>query len=155
MRRSHALFLASACLLSLLLAAGCGSKEPVSVDVDSVKKTLTEHTWYCQQIFSREVHGESPLTLKFMADGTVTGNGGCNDFKATYTLAEGGIGFGPITSTKKSCGGSADEQEFTFLSYLPRIHKYKLEGDELELYTESEAVPMIFTKSEGGGFFSW
>jgi putative lipoprotein len=155
MPRSHALFFASACLLSLLLAAGCGSKEPVSVDVDSVKKTLTEHTWYCQQIFSREVHGESPLTLKFMADGTVTGSGGCNEFKSTYTLAAEGIGFGPFTSTEESCGAATDEQEYTYLSYLARIHKYKLEGDELEFYTESEAKPMLFTNSEDGGFFPW
>ena len=155
MRRIPALFLASAFLLSLLLAAGCGSKEPVNVDLDSLKKELTEKTWYCQQIFNREVHGDNPLTLKFMADGTVTGSGGCNEFKSTYTLAEGGIGFGPFTSTEKSCGAAADEQEYTYLSYLARIHKFILDGDELELFTESEAEPMLFSTSEGGGFFSW
>ena len=155
MRRIHALCLASACLLSLLLAAGCGSKAPASVDVDAVKKTLTGKTWYCQQIFLREVYGDAPLTLQFMDDGTVTGSGGCNEFKSTYTLAADSIGFGPFISTKKSCGGATDEQEFTYLSYLARVGKYKLDGDELEFYTESEVEPMIFTTSEGGGFFSW
>ena len=155
MRRTSALCLASACLLCLLLAAGCGSKEPVNMDLDTVKKELTGKTWYCKQIFLREVRGDNPLTLKFMADGTATGSGGCNEFKSTYTLAEGGLGFGPIDATKKSCGAAADEQEFTYFSYLPRISKFKLEGDELELYTESEVEPMLFTTSEGGGFFSW
>ena len=155
MRRKYALCLASACLLCLFLAAGCGSKAPVNVDMDTVKKALTEKTWYCQQIFQREVQGDNPLTLKFMADGTVTGSGGCNEFKSTYTLAGDGIGFGPINATEKSCGAAADEQEYTYFSYLPRISKFKLEGDELGLYTESEVKPMIFTTSEGGGFFSW
>lgn len=119
------------------------------------QKALTEKTWYCKQIFRREVTGDAPLTLKFMPNGTVSGSGGCNEFKATYTIAEDSIGFGPFTSTEKACGAATDEQEFTYLSYLARINKFRVEDDELELYTESEVEPMLFTTSEGGSFFSW
>lgn len=37
MRRSYILFILPVLLLGLLLAAGCGSKEPVTVDMDAAK----------------------------------------------------------------------------------------------------------------------
>ena len=155
MRRIHTLFLVPVLALVLLLAAGCGTKEPAPVDSNAVRQTLTGKKWYCQSMFDRDVKGDAPLTLEFKDDGTVSGNGGCNDFTGTYTLAEDSLSFGPLATTKKDCGGAAAEQEYTYLSFLATIIRVKVDGDELELYKENQPAPMLFTTSEGGGFSLW
>lgn len=155
MRRTYSLCILPVLMLVLFLAAGCGSKEPVQVDMGVVKKALLEKKWFCKQLFQRDVAGDNPLTIQFMPDGTVIGSGGCNEFKGTYTLTDDSLTFGPLTTTKKSCGPAADEQEFTYFSFLARINKFKVEEDQLELFADSEVEPMLFSTSEGGSIFSW
>ena len=154
MRRIHTLFLVPVLVLALLLAAGCGSKETAPVDPNAVRQALIGKKWHCQSMFDRDVKGDAPLTLEFKEDGTVSGNGGCNDFTGTFTLAEDSLSFGPLAATKKFCGGAAAEQEYTYLSFLATIIRVKVEDDELELYQENQPAPMVFTTS-GGGFSLW
>lgn len=152
-QRKYSVFILSSLLLALFLSAGCGSKEVAPVDPDAVKKELFGKTWICQSLFEREVAGDAKLTLEFLPDGTVKGNGGCNAFNGTYTLAGESVTFGPLASTKKSCGPSADEQEYTYMSFLARIKTLKVDGDELDLYGDSTPKPMKF--STGGGGLFW
>ena len=154
MRRIHTLFFVPALILALLLAAGCGSKETAPVDPNAVRHALIGKKWHCQSMFDRDVKGDAPLTLEFKEDGTVSGNGGCNDFTGTFTLAEDSLSFGPLAATKKFCGGAAAEQEYTYLSFLATIIRVKVDDDELELYKENQPEPMVFTTSEGG-FSLW
>ena len=46
-----------------------------------------------------------------------------------------------------------DEQEYTFLTFLAEIRRLKFNGDDLELYSDQQVVPMVLTTSEGG--FLW
>jgi len=154
MRRISPLFLVPVLSIALLLAAGCGSKEPVPVNPEAVRQSLLNKKWFCKNIFQRDVKGESPLTLEFKDDGTVSGNGGCNDFTGPYTLAEHDLTIGPLAATKKFCGSAADEQEYTYMTFLAKIIRLKVEDDELELYMEGQPDPMVFTTSEGG-FSLW
>lgn len=152
-RRAYAAIILPILLIALILSAGCGSKEPVPVDPEAVKNELFEKVWICEQMFERDVVGDNPLTLEFLPDGTVRGSGGCNNFSGKYTLAGESLSFGPLMSTKKSCGPAADEQEYSYLSFLGRIKSLKVDGDELELYGEDTPNPMVF--STGGGGFLW
>ena len=91
-----------------------------------------------------------------MADGTATGLRRLQTNSSPPTpWPKAASASARSTPPRNPAARAADEQEFTYFSYLPRISKFKLEGDELELYTESEVEPMLFTTSEGGGFFSW
>ena len=152
-QRKYSLFLLPVLLLILSMAAGCGSKEVAPVDADAVRKDLIGKVWICESLFEREVTGDAKLTLEFLPDGTVKGSGGCNDFTGTYSLAGESLTFGPLASAKKSCGPAADEQEYTYTTFLARIKKLKVDGDELELFAESTPVPMAF--STGGGGLFW
>lgn len=143
--------LLSCFLLTLILAAGCGSKEVAPLSTDAVKSELLKKTWYCNSILKREVHEDSKPTLQFLADGTVKGNGGCNDFSGQYTLDGQKILFGPFMSTKKACGPATDEQEFTYLSILAQAMTLQVEDDELQLFLDNNPDPMIFSTDEGGG----
>lgn len=139
-------------LFALILSAGCGSKEPAPVDPAAVKNGLVGKVWSCEAMFEREVRGEAPMTLEFLADGTVKGNGGCNDFSGQYTLDGDSLSFGPFVSTKKACGPATDEQEYAFMTFLPRISRVEVDDDELHLFSEETPLPMAFS-SGGGGLF--
>ena len=106
-----------------------------------------------QSLFSRDVNSEQPLTLEFLEDGTVKGFGGCNSFNGKYTLDGEDVTFGPMVSTKNSCGPAMDEQEYTFQTFLAEIKRLKFDGDDLELYSDQQVVPMVLTT--GGCGFLW
>ncbi len=152
-RPKYSAVILSSLLFALLLSAGCGSKEVAPVDPDAVKNALVDKVWFCEMLFEREATGESKLTLEFMEDGTVKGNGGCNDFSGEYALKGDQLSFGPMKSTKKACSPATDEQEYTYLSFLARIHTVKVDDDEMEMFGEGVVAPMIFTTDEGG--FLW
>jgi len=155
MPRSRSLYWLPVFILTLVLVAGCGSKEPVAVNPEAVKNELVGKKWFCKELFRRDVRGDAPLTLEFKADGTVSGSGGCNAFTGAYTLEGNELHFAPLAATKKSCGPAADEQEFTYLSFLNRVTGVKVEGDELDLFIEGQLDSLHFTTSEGGGFSLW
>lgn len=152
--RSYTRILLPALLAALLLTAGCfgSSPEPLP-DPEVVRKELIGKQWTCESIFDRDIEGDKPPVIEFLADGTLKGTGGCNDFSGTYTLLAEGITFGPLSVTKKACPGGLGEQEHTFLTFLATIERFKVDGDELELYASSYDEPMNFTADSGG--FLW
>ncbi|WP_419785144.1 META domain-containing protein [Pseudodesulfovibrio sp.] len=154
MSRFRTLFCLSIFILLLSLAAGCGSKAPVEVNPDAVKNGIVGKKWFCKSIFERDVLGDQPLTIELKADGTVSGSGGCNTFTGTYTLEGDELKFGPLTSTEKACGGATGEQEFTYLSFLARVSRVEVDGDEMDFFVEGFLNSMHFSTSEGG-FFLW
>ncbi len=56
-------------------------------------------------------------SMKFDADGKVSGNGGCNNFNSNFTLHGRAIKLGNIAATKKMCQGSM-ELEHAFFQAL-------------------------------------
>lgn len=60
-----------------------------------------------------------PLTTSFKADGTLTGNDGCNEFTGTYTIEGPRIVIAGLAGTRAACS-SADlsDQETQFLAML-------------------------------------
>lgn len=151
--RVYTVLMLSLLLAGLLLSAGCGTKEATPVDPEAVKNELIGKVWNCESMFRRDISGETPVTLEFLADGTVRGSGGCNNFTGTYNLAGESLSFGPLASTKKMCGPAASEQEYSYLRFLSQISKLKVDGDELELFSDDQPSPMIF--STGGGGLLW
>lgn len=138
--------LISSLFLALFLVAGCGSMSNPPVDPDAVKNAIVGKVWVCEAMFAREIQEGADVTIEFLADGTVKGNGGCNDFSGTYTLTGDAMKIGPLKSTKKSCGPVADEREFTLLTYLPRVVRANVEDEELSLFTDTVGSPILFTE---------
>lgn len=154
-RRTYSAVVLFSLALALFLSAGCGAKETATLDTATVQSALVGKVWYCQMLFAREVAEDSTLTIEFLADGKVKGSGGCNNFSGPYTLDGEKLRIGPLLSTKKSCGPSLDEQEFTYQSFLSRIQTVKVDDDEMEMYSPEIVEPMVFSTSEDGGGLLW
>jgi heat shock protein HslJ len=70
----------------------------------------------------------------------VSGNGGCNSFRGSYTLLEGNrISFSQLVSTKMACINM--EKEGTFMEVLQKADNYSIQGKILSL-NKSRMAPL-------------
>jgi heat shock protein HslJ len=74
--------------------------------------------------------------------GAVTGNGGCNQYNATYTLSGTSLTFGPVSSTSAACSGVQGTVETAYLALLPKVSSYYITGSTLTL-SDSDAKPLL------------
>ncbi len=86
------------------------------------------------------------LTANFGADGTLTGNGGCNQYTATYKVEGNQISIGPAATTRKACDQAIMDQEQQYLAALATAATYRLDGSRLELRTADGALAADFSR---------
>jgi len=90
-------------------------------------------------------HPTTAITLYFGSDGTVSGNGGCNNYNGPYVLTgtttpKGqGIAIGPLSSTKMYCQ-TTSAQETQYLSLLADTMAYNVDGSQLSLTGKEQNV---------------
>ncbi len=91
----------------------------------------------------------SPVTITFLPDGKLNGNGGCNGYSADFTLSGkttekgNGIAVRPITATKIFCNRVAS-QENTYFSILQQATAYEVSIDTLTI-TASDGTSLLFS----------
>jgi heat shock protein HslJ len=95
-------------------------------------------------------HPTTAITLYFNSDGTVTGNGGCNNYNGPYSLTGttntkgSGITIGPLASTKMYCQATSS-QESTYLNILGKTMAYDVDTTQLTL-TASDQNVLIYQR---------
>lgn len=91
-------------------------------------------TWQLTELMGQAMPvGFVNVTITFNADGTVTGNGGCNDFSGTYTLEGDTIALAGITPGTGDCDATLKSIEDGLLQILPFVDSAKVENGELHL----------------------
>lgn len=75
----------------------------------------------------------SGITLGFAA-GTLSGHGGCNQYRASYTLADGVLTAAPVGASKRLCPGDASTAEQAWFALLGAPLRVKGTADALELH---------------------
>ena len=106
-------------------------------------------TWVLSEIAGTALPpGIVRVTLVLGADGTATGNGGCNDYSATYQLDEaaGTISFGTVSSGDEACDAMKIGVESGYLQLLPLIDSVQLDGDRLVLGITMAGAEIVFTR---------
>jgi heat shock protein HslJ len=92
------------------------------------------------------------MTITFSADGQVSGSGGCNRFSGGYTGDEsGGLRIpGPLASTLILCEQAVSEREARYLSALPEVRGYALDGTgRLQLRFDQPDRQLIYVRPPG------
>jgi len=84
----------------------------------------------------------SRISANFGADGTLSGNGGCNNYNGAYAVTAQQIKIGPMASTRMACADPEGvmDQESLYLAALETADTYKVEGTTLELRTKDGAL---------------
>jgi len=86
-------------------------------------------------------------------DGKLTGNGGCNQYSAGYTLEDDKITIGPIMTTRMHCPEPENimQQEQEYLQAITGTRIFTLDTSKLELRSEEGALQVRFgIKADAG-----
>jgi len=75
----------------------------------------------------------TPVTMIFGADGSVSGQSGCNNFAGSHEDDGSNLTFGPLASTLMMCDEDAMTVEQTFLGALQGTNAYTINGNMLEI----------------------
>ena len=96
----------------------------------------------------RPVNGESGMLVRFGADGSVAGFGGCNEFFGTIERTDQAIAIGPLGATRRACAEDVMARERSFLEALESLvaidredNTLLLRGEKGELLLKLESVP--------------
>jgi heat shock protein HslJ len=96
---------------------------------------LANTTW---QLGSMEGAGDIPpevsITAYFSADGSLTGNGGCNSYTTSYSADGQAITIQFPGTTEAMCGEPVDSLEKTYLELLPQAANFEINGDRLIIW---------------------
>jgi heat shock protein HslJ len=115
--------------------------KPVARDTQAdTAAPLVETHWLLTELYGAPVDAtarEHPPSLRFFStsatQGRVNGNGGCNRFSSTYTLAGCTMRFGATTATRMACAPAVMAIESGVFKVLEETRQYELRGTTLEL----------------------
>jgi len=85
--------------------------------------------------------------LIFNADGTLTGNSGCNGYSGSYSVEGSEITFSPIVSTRMACDASIMEQESAIHQVLTGTASFQIQGTQLTLTNNDRMLVFTATNS--------
>ncbi|MFA6225689.1 MAG: META domain-containing protein [Methanoregula sp.] len=136
-------------LIAAVMIAGCTGTQPATLPPTVVGTAATPAVpaqlagnWVVTRMGIQDdsavINPTTQITLVFMADGTVSGNGGCNNYNGPFTLngqtttLGKGISIGPLVSTKKFCQDYSN-QESTYLNILQNATAYNVDGNQLSI----------------------
>jgi len=85
-------------------------------------------------------------------EGKLSGNAGCNNFSASYTISGDNLTIGPAMTTRRLCAEPVGimDQERQFLQALQTAHTFRLGRDQLELRSEKGSLLVRFVVQAPG-----
>lgn len=112
--------------------------------------TLEGVTWHAVGINNGNngvesvVEGTDP-TAVYDPAGTISGNGGCNQFNGPAVVDGSSVKIGPLASTKMACADeAASRQETNYLAALEAATTVDLRSGRLELRDDTGALQVAF-----------
>lgn len=138
---------------------GCGSKEPevssqpspeaqIQADQGASTVSLVGSEWHVADIGGHAVADPSQTSVKFAAEGNVSGSTGCNNFSGTATIEADRVSFGPLATTRKACMGELATQEQIFLKAVEGVHQFSIDpAGQLQLLGADGQTLMRLTRA--------
>lgn len=117
-----------------------GEEKPVEIAEEAApavdKSLLTDTEWELEDIKGASVILGKTATLKIDPQGTVNGNGTCNQFSARAQIKDDGqLGIGSIMSTKRACADMAqNSQEAAYMMALGEVTAWRVDEENGLLY---------------------
>jgi heat shock protein HslJ len=81
------------------------------------------------------------------ANGTASGNAGCNTFTGPYTINGGTIAIGPLATTKMACQDPMATVETAYLQALDQVTEVSADGDNLKLSAPGDRPALVFVRA--------
>ena len=107
----------------LVLLAGC------AITSRNATMDLPGTSWVLADIDGTAPVGETPPTLAFDDQGSVSGTGGCNTFNGEVTIDGSDLSVGPLASTQMACEEDISTQEAAFFTALQDVTSYTVDNE--------------------------
>jgi heat shock protein HslJ len=88
----------------------------------------------------------APVTMVVAADGSVSGNAGCNQYTTAATIEGGAVSFGPVASTMMACAEDVMAAESAYLAALGSVNAGENDGAMLTL--SGNGAELVFDPTE-------
>jgi heat shock protein HslJ len=116
-------------VLTLLLLNGCGR----SVGGDQHNELLVGQEWRLIAIGGTPALAGSDATLRFSADGQVSGSGSINRYNGSYTIEGARLTIGALVRTEMAGPPERMQQEAEFLGLLASARSFQVTGNTLTI----------------------
>jgi heat shock protein HslJ len=93
--------------------------------------------------------------IRFGADGTVTGEDGCNRFTGSYRRNGDALLLSPLAGTRRACTGPAEEVARRVTERLEAVRVQTIEDRTLRLRDEEGAALLVYQGSAPGVAGAW
>src|SRR5262249_48785357 len=154
-------FVAALSMVAMLTAmAGGGTAMAAPGNYPAAQTTLPaevlQYQWVLEY-FSNEDKSAghdmtaAQITLKFAADETLSGSGGCNNYSGTYTVSGQQMTISKLASTQKACEQAVMDNETKYLQQLSAVNAYNVNNSKLELTYASGTTTNTMTFIPGSG----
>ncbi len=100
--------------------------------------------WRLEDLGGAGVMDRVLATLVISADGAVTGNASCNQFRATETVLTGSVTLNPLAATRKMCAEAVMHQEAQYLEALRTADRFEVKGEFLYIHDAGQPQPLRF-----------
>ena len=115
----------------------------MAADVSEPDRPGLEDTeWRIEDIVGRPIEPHAPATLRFEANGRVSGRTGCNLFTGAVTLDADSIHFEGLALTKMHCPPALMDQEQRLVLALKGARRYSVDPNG-QLHLEGEYEPFL------------
>ena len=99
--------------------------------------------WLAEDIEGGGVIDNLQTTLEIVADGKVSGNGGCNRFSGSATIDGDKISFGDLASTMMACTEAAMDQEMKLHAALAAARTFRIDAGQKKLFLSDAAGKVV------------
>ena len=110
------------------------------------KLSLEDSAWRIEAIEGSAVIADSEATIRFDADGRVSGRSGCNAFSGSASIEAGGIVLGPLAATRMACPPPLMDQEQRLFQALDQVRAYSMDEDSRLDLKSAAGVTLIELK---------
>lgn len=131
---------------------GSGSSTSSRASGSSTKSVpLLATDWVLTDATTLQAAPDTAVTAHF-ANGTVAGNGGCNQYRAPYRLDGPQLAIGSeIAGTRTACPSGPTAVEHAYLERLPRVREYSIVDDLLKLADRDGKVILTYEPAASTG----
>ncbi|MGI9271551.1 MAG: META domain-containing protein [Woeseiaceae bacterium] len=102
--------------------------------------TMTGQEWRPMIIGTSEMPDDSGMYVLFEVDGSIKGNGGCNNFFGSLEETDNGVVVGHLGSTRMACPGEIMDRETAFMAALQEARRFELGENSLQLLGEKNEL---------------
>ena len=128
-------------IASLLLPMILGLSAPALADGSA---SLTGTNWQLSSLGSTVAAEGVKTTMQVAADGTVSGNGGCNGYGGSVKVTGNQLVFSQMRSTMMACEEKAMQQVHGLHQALEATKSFEIQGQTLTLLDGSGAPTATF-----------